>query len=50
MKVKLLAFGIARDIVGGSEMSIELSENQYVVSDLKNKLLSEFPDFEYWLR
>ena len=46
MKVKLLAFGIARDIVGGSEINIELSENQYVVSDLKNKLLSEFPDFE----
>lgn len=38
MKIKLVAFGIARDILGNSKAEIELAENS-TVSKLKEQLL-----------
>lgn len=42
--MKILAFGIAKDIVGGSELTITV-DTMISVADLKNKLLSDFPKF-----
>lgn len=40
-KYKLIAFGIARDIVGGKETTIEISGN--TVGELRNTLLANHP-------
>ncbi len=45
MQIKLLAFGIAKEILNSSEMSIELGENASI-SDLKNSLISKYPEFQ----
>ena len=42
---ELLAFGIARDIVGGSMVKIQVSGNQ-TVGQLKVALREKYPDFE----
>lgn len=44
MKIKLLCFGITRDILGGFEKEIELPEGASVAF-LKHKLTQDFPDF-----
>ena len=44
MKVNLLAFGIARDIVDGNQASLELEEHA-TVGSLKSKLLEQYPAF-----
>lgn len=44
MIVKILAFGIARDIVGGSQFEMEIAEGSRVV-DLQNALLHQYPRF-----
>ena len=44
MHVKVLAFGISRDILGDFNNQIELQE-QATVSDFKDALLAKFPDF-----
>lgn len=41
MKIQLLFFGIATDLVGENSMFFEISEN-YNVQDLKTKLISQF--------
>ncbi|MEL6866160.1 MAG: MoaD/ThiS family protein [Bacteroidota bacterium] len=40
--VKLLAFGIARDIVGGAEIELEITAGGRVL-DLREALLRQFP-------
>ncbi|MEM8907318.1 MAG: MoaD/ThiS family protein [Bacteroidota bacterium] len=45
MKINILAFGIARDIVGGSELPFTVEE-QVTVGELKAALLQQFPQFE----
>lgn len=44
MKVKLIAYGIAKDILKGKEKMIEMKEGA-VVSDLKTILLEQHPQF-----
>jgi len=41
MKVKVLAFGIAKDIFGGSSVIIETSGNK--ILDLKTSLETQYP-------
>jgi len=45
MKLKLRAFGIAKDIIGGAHLEFDLQEGQ-TVSALKSALCRRFPDFE----
>lgn len=45
MQVRILAFGIARDILGGSQMTVELP-SQANVAQLKEKLCDQYPDFQ----
>lgn len=45
MEVKILAFGIAKDILGGASLSVELPE-QPTVGQLKAYLCGAYPDFE----
>lgn len=45
MKVKILAFGISKDILGASSIEIEL-EQQATVEALKDKLLSDYQNFK----
>lgn len=42
MKVKVLAFGIAKDIFGGSSINVDLKGDK-TTADLKNSLESLFP-------
>ncbi|MCR9064077.1 MAG: MoaD/ThiS family protein [Cytophagales bacterium] len=44
MKVKVLCFGITRDILGAFENTIELPEGANVL-DLKNQLMQTYSDF-----
>lgn len=45
MKLNILAFGITKDIVGGSSIEIELPEG-LSVGELKNKLGDRYPDMK----
>lgn len=45
MEVKVIAFGIARDILKGGKVSIQMSD-QGSIRELKQKLISRYPDFE----
>ncbi|MEM6726769.1 MAG: MoaD/ThiS family protein [Bacteroidota bacterium] len=45
MQLQILAFGIARDIVGNSKISFQLEKGQ-TVKDLKAALVKQFPDFQ----
>ncbi|MEO0900310.1 MAG: MoaD/ThiS family protein [Bacteroidota bacterium] len=44
MRIKLLAFGIARDIIGGTEKDFNWT-GEATVGGLKEALLKEFPAF-----
>lgn len=44
MQLKIAAFGIAKDIIGGSEIEFEASEG-ITVEELKEQLQHKFPDF-----
>lgn len=44
MKINLVAFGIAKDILGQRKLNIEIEENSQI-SDLKNVLVAQFPAF-----
>jgi len=44
MKVTLVAFGIAKDILGRRQLEWELEESTQI-SDLKKGLMARFPDF-----
>jgi molybdopterin converting factor small subunit len=43
MQVKLVAFGIARDILKGKHLDFEFPGTS--IGNLKDKLVSEYPDF-----
>jgi molybdopterin converting factor subunit 1 len=45
MKINILAFGIAKDIIQGQTKEIELKDGNDVQS-LKAKLCEQFPEFE----
>lgn len=45
MKVKILAFGITKDILGASEKELETAENLNV-GQLKNLLEESFPELK----
>lgn len=45
MQVKLLCFGITKDIIGHFEYKIELTDNK-TVGQLREKLIEQFPDFQ----
>lgn len=45
MQITILAFGIAKDIIGGSSLNLELPSGSTIHS-LKSLLSREFPDFE----
>ncbi|REC45479.1 molybdopterin converting factor subunit 1 [Chryseobacterium pennipullorum] len=45
MKIKILAFGIAKDIFGASEKEIEIKD-ALTVQHLKNILEEEFPELK----
>lgn len=44
MKIQIIAFGIAKDILGGNRINMELAPASRV-SDLKSKLSDQFPAF-----
>ena len=43
MNITILAFGIARDILGDSQTTIELPDG-ITVADLRQKLYSDYPE------
>jgi len=45
MNINILAFGIAKDIINGSTLGMEI-QNGMTVGELKMKLILQFPDFE----
>ncbi len=45
MEIKLVAYGIAKDILGSNELSLSLDKGNTVI-DLKNELTKMFPEFE----
>ncbi len=45
MVVHLVAFGIAKDIIGKRQRSVQL-DNGATIADLKSHLVNKFPDFE----
>jgi len=45
MKIDVLAFGIAKDIINGSTISLEIEEGM-TVGNLKETLCKQYPDFE----
>ena len=44
MKLKLIAYGIAKDIVNGREVTIDIPEDS-TIADLKIILLQRYPPF-----
>ena len=45
MEINILAFGIAKDIVGGAQLPFQV-EDQSTVGELKVALLAAYPKFE----
>jgi molybdopterin synthase sulfur carrier subunit len=45
MQLKILSFGIAKEIIGQLEYSVQLPDSA-TVSDLKRALTQQFPDFQ----
>lgn len=45
MHLKILSFGIAKEIIGQLEWPMQLAEAG-TVADLKEKLITQFPDFQ----
>lgn len=44
MKINILAFGIAKDIIGNAQLEFDLDEGLNI-DDLRAQLLSEYEDF-----
>lgn len=44
MELNLLAFGISKDILGASDLTLELPEGA-TVADVKQELINRFPEF-----
>jgi molybdopterin converting factor subunit 1 len=45
MLIKLLCFGITKEIIGQFEHQIELPDNQ-TIADLRAEIIVQFPDFQ----
>ena len=45
IEVKLLSFGIAKDILGARNLKVELPQRASV-ADLRRSLIRDYPDFE----
>ncbi|HFC00070.1 MAG TPA: MoaD/ThiS family protein [Phaeodactylibacter sp.] len=45
MKINILAFGIAKDIINNSQLEIEMTDGE-TVGQLKTQLINQFPDFK----
>jgi molybdopterin converting factor small subunit len=45
MKIKIVAFGIAKDILNGKELELEVLEGA-TVADVKERLKTDFPRFQ----
>lgn len=45
MNINILAFGIAKDIINGSTLNIEIKDG-ITVGQLKSQLVEQYPDFE----
>ena len=45
MKINLLAFGIAKDIIQSRNLPLELAEG-VTVGEMKQQLIARFPDFQ----
>ncbi|MCU0341798.1 MAG: MoaD/ThiS family protein [Spirosomaceae bacterium] len=45
MQLKVLAFGIAKEIIGQLELEVSLADNA-TVNDLKDYLVVQYPDFQ----
>ena len=45
MNVKLVAFGVARDILGSSDVSIDVGKDDMTIGDLKKLLCERYNDF-----
>lgn len=45
MNINILAFGIAKDIINGSTLGLEIQDGT-TVGELKTTLISSYPDFE----
>lgn len=44
MEIQVIAFGIAKDILGSNQIKVELAPSA-TISDLKSKLVDQFPEF-----
>ena len=44
MKIKLVAYGIARDILKAGSMDVDLKDSE-TIDDLKQLLVERYPDF-----
>lgn len=44
MIIKLLAFGIAKDIIGGQSLELEVNPDS-TVENIKEQLITRFPEF-----
>jgi molybdopterin converting factor subunit 1 len=45
MQIHILAFGIAKDIIAGSQLKMEVADNA-TVADVRKQLYRRFPEFE----
>jgi molybdopterin converting factor small subunit len=45
LKIKLICFGISRDIIGGFEQDFELLSGSSV-EDLRAEIIKKYPDFQ----
>jgi len=45
MQITVLAFGIAKDIISGSQLNLKVADGQ-TVGELKTTLCQQFPAFE----
>lgn len=45
MNIKVISFGIAKEIIGQLELPVQLTETA-TVADLKRYLIQQFPDFQ----
>ncbi|MCL4114396.1 UNVERIFIED_CONTAM: hypothetical protein GTU68_052332 [Idotea baltica] len=46
MKISILAFGIAKDILGAREIEIEIPASSLNIAGLKDQLSNTYPDFK----
>lgn len=45
MNIEIIAFGIAKDILNGKSVKLELPQGE-TVAGVKQRLISDFPDFQ----